>query len=342
MTTQGSILPLIPSQLITSHLCYLDLPISIPISSNKNIVMMHPQPPKTTTNIEHADLGLANLDDDNDSNPLLSKSSHPPSSSTNSTGSTAIANTEKYKDEELDERDFMHPTRSRDLVTRLFKTLLLAGLAWVCFLETVRLGVAVVGKEGALPYSPANEALSYHPRRIWQDGDLPSRFEKPPSPELDQEWEDLLTGQNIRISPDEMHTLGENLTNRVQLEDGNYLGLMSVWHNLHCLDILRKVVNWEYYFPRLTEEERGTEVWSVGHLNHCIERIRTDLVCHADVAVWIPEWAPKAHHPDGMVMKANGRTTCVDWEGLDAWARKRALREGAYRLKVNPFEKGEV
>ena len=60
-----------------------------------------------------------------------------------------------------------------------------------------------------------------------------------------------------------MRLQGENMTHRVEVEGGGYLGLMAVWHNLHCLNVLRKVVNVGYYGKWMGEEK----VWGVGHLS---------------------------------------------------------------------------
>ena len=75
--------------------------------------------------------------------------------------------------------------------------------------------------------------------------------------------------------------------------------------------------------------------------DHCIERIRQDLVCHANTAVWIPQWSEHSYHPDGMIMRTNAQTQCVDWERLDEWAKERVLVAGEYRLKEGPFTKAK-
>ncbi len=37
------------------------------------------------------------------------------------------------------------------------------------------------------------------------------------------------------------------MTNRVQVNGGDYLGSIGVYHHLHCLNNLRMVVHWDYY-----------------------------------------------------------------------------------------------
>ena len=50
-----------------------------------------------------------------------------------------------------------------------------------------------------------------------------------------------------------MQRMGENVTNRVQLSDGDYVGVLGVWHHLHCLDHLRRMIHFEYYEKLATE-----------------------------------------------------------------------------------------
>ena len=44
-----------------------------------------------------------------------------------------------------------------------------------------------------------------------------------------------IVAKNVRITEEEMLLAGENLTNSVQLVGGDYLGIMGVFHQLHCL-----------------------------------------------------------------------------------------------------------
>jgi hypothetical protein len=165
----------------------------------------------------------------------------------------------------------------------------------------------------------------------------------------------LTTGQNIRITEEEMEMQNENRTNRVQLADGGYLGLVSVWHDLHCLDIMRRALNMQYYGPRISEEERRAKLFTLEHygkrsfpspasyvllsvIDHCIERLRQSVMCHPDLVVYIAEWVGDSHDPAGKVLRSSAQTACVNWDYLDDWARKRALERRAFKLKAGPFE----
>ncbi|SPQ25729.1 8a642c71-02e4-4acf-b4ee-2291641d0938 [Thermothielavioides terrestris] len=98
------------------------------------------------------------------------------------------------------------------------------------------------------------------------------------SEEVDAAWEDLLYALNIRISEDEMSILHENRTHRVRVNGGDYVGVLGVYHHMHCLYNLRRVVHWDYY-------------------DHCIDSIRQALMCHTNTALYTAEWVKDSHDP---------------------------------------------
>ncbi|KAJ4358032.1 uncharacterized protein N0V89_002611 [Didymosphaeria variabile] len=94
----------------------------------------------------------------------------------------------------------------------------------------------------------------------------------------------------------------------------------------------------DYYHDKIPDYKPDTGIWTKEHSDHCIERLRDDIMCHPNTAVYIPEWDKTHVLPDGFRMISEGQTTCVNWKALDQWARRRALKKGEYTLKPNPFE----
>ena len=63
---------------------------------------------------------------------------------------------------------------------------------------------------------------------------------------------------NIRIGNDELDLLNENKTNRVQVTGGkgnDYVGVLGVYHHMHCLNNIRRLLSWDYYGPKLAGEK---------------------------------------------------------------------------------------
>lgn len=62
-------------------------------------------------------------------------------------------------------------------------------------------------------------------------------------------------------------------------------------------------------------------------------------MCHADVGLYTAEWIADSHEPENKVLKTNADTVCVNWDAIDQWARKRALKPFGYHVLPGPFEK---
>jgi hypothetical protein len=130
--------------------------------------------------------------------------------------------------------------------------------------------------------------LEYEERPEW--GEMQHPWNLGLSEEVDAAWEDLLYGEkkpllsilvgvaalsdavflhlptalNIRISEDEMSILHENRTHRVRVNRGDYVGVLGVYHHMHCLYNLRRVVHWDYYGP-LLGDAKDSEGFSKAH-----------------------------------------------------------------------------
>ncbi|KAI1412051.1 hypothetical protein F5Y13DRAFT_200386 [Hypoxylon sp. FL1857] len=164
------------------------------------------------------------------------------------------------------------------------------------------------------------ERLEYYPYEF--------PWKQEPSDELDRMWGKLLYAQNIRVSEDELDLLGQNKTNRIRLAGSdNYWAALGVYHYLHCLNNLRKVVHWDYYGPRLANS--GHErAFGLSHSDHCIDMLRQAVMCRPNTAIYTAEWSDESHRAPNLNLKLDATTTCVNWENLNGWAIERALLPG--------------
>ncbi|KAI1088171.1 hypothetical protein F5B19DRAFT_26722, partial [Rostrohypoxylon terebratum] len=181
--------------------------------------------------------------------------------------------------------------------------------------------------------------IQYELRKEWQPVQYP--WNLPPSSELDSAWSDLLYALNIRVSGAEMRKLGINTTNRVQVDHGDYLASLHVFHSLHCLNNLRRVVHWDHYGPEI-ESSGNQEPFGKRHSDHCIDMLRQAAMCHANSEFNTAEWVDEDNFLGGKELRLESMTTCVKWESLDGWARPRALRSGEFSFRPGPFYKEEA
>ncbi|KAI4861224.1 hypothetical protein F4820DRAFT_464875 [Hypoxylon rubiginosum] len=180
------------------------------------------------------------------------------------------------------------------------------------------------------------DALRFEERPEWSQP-IQHPWSLEPSDELDAAWDDLLYPLNIRVTGDELDMLGQNKTNRLQINRGDYLGVLGALHYLHCLNNIRKVIHWDYYESR-TPDDLWKTAFGKGHSDHCIDSIRQTLMCRANTQIITAEWVDYDNDLGGREARSDTVTTCVNWESLDNWARQRALRKGNFSYRPRPFK----
>ncbi|KAI0313696.1 hypothetical protein OF83DRAFT_1140195 [Amylostereum chailletii] len=214
----------------------------------------------------------------------------------------------------LDQSDDPHPptdpapSRLRRVVFNLVLTLSLA-----CNLLLA--GVLVFPKHGATTssssqvlYSPAMDAIAHKPVKFTRgfSDDVPL-YEQAPSPEVDKAWEDLWHTAPVKIPRAEAARL-PNLTWPILGDEENYLTALDMFHQLHCLDMLRQGIDLPSY-PSFDVP--------MNHLRHCVGALRQSIMCFGDISPISWQWNPKrgeAEQRDDIVH------SCRDYDRIREWA----------------------
>lgn len=145
-------------------------------------------------------------------------------------------------------------------------------------------------------------------------------FTGSPRPELDLAWHNLLRNDNIRVPSSNLARL--NLTS-IFLSDGSgdLTAQLGVFHALHCLKTIRHFIYQDHYLANATEQALKT----IGvHVDHCVEYIRENLMCHPDISLVTHHWTmtDEGRKPS---IRDTALHECADWRSLDEWAGKRVV-----------------
>ncbi|KAJ5993017.1 hypothetical protein N7451_008741 [Penicillium sp. IBT 35674x] len=147
-----------------------------------------------------------------------------------------------------------------------------------------------------------------------------------PSPEIDQAWEDLVTGKEFLATEEEVQIQWPGDVSELWDEDhGGYVISLDVFRTLGCLDLLRRGLSPSYY--NLTYDENTSSI-----MNRCIETIRQSIMCAADLTPSPSRYNPGLGH--SYIDTANHHT-CRDFDRLHRWVHERAVG----KLAVNPVQK---
>jgi len=167
-------------------------------------------------------------------------------------------------------------------------------------------------------YSPANVAVEYNKDLTVFNGTLnyPSVYRGYPTPEIDAAWRELDVGP-IRLTREQILMIGKEDTPSIvkyrEEDGGGYMAILEFTHHLHCLNMLRKYTYHEHY---------GKFFRTQSDLDHCVEMLRQNILCSADVGMITFEWVRGSIRP---YPNFNTPHQCRNWEKIRDWGIQNAV-----------------
>ncbi|QDS68212.1 hypothetical protein FKW77_010572 [Venturia effusa] len=158
-------------------------------------------------------------------------------------------------------------------------------------------------------------------------------FRRAPSKEVDEAWESLYTNSLLLITATDLRRMGKepsqyaSLAESFEYGDRKYFAKFDHIHSIHCLNLLRKWVHSEYYFPRGKPKTMG-----LVHVNHCIRSLLENLLCHVDYGMFTYQWVEGEPLP---IADFQVDRQCRDYGALLEFAKKNRV-DGDGRVKHLP------
>ncbi|KIN09130.1 hypothetical protein OIDMADRAFT_108896 [Oidiodendron maius Zn] len=147
-----------------------------------------------------------------------------------------------------------------------------------------------------------NNGTSYH-----LSSPSEPKYVGPPNEEIDSAWKTLLKGRYFKVTEEEAEmTFGKphGLYNHPNI---GYLMGLDVYHSLHCVEQLRRALDRDHYFNKETKMAYPDR----GHRDHCLDHIRQQLMCHADLTP-IPVIWYEGHRRS--FVQSDVVHTCRNWD----------------------------
>lgn len=137
----------------------------------------------------------------------------------------------------------------------------------------------------------------------------------------DGSWNNLFANMSIRVTEEELSSRGQS---SVALPGGGYLAWLGVYHELHCVKVLRKMIYRDHFYPNTTQEEfENHQV----HADHCVDMLRQALLCHGDMETLTTfVWDRKYNKP--LLSPQRPLHTCLDWSSIMITIADRIVSEG--------------
>ncbi|KAI1170921.1 hypothetical protein F4777DRAFT_567471 [Nemania sp. FL0916] len=132
-----------------------------------------------------------------------------------------------------------------------------------------------------------------------------------PSDQLDRRWRSLIRGQAVDLRGEEAESVADITYEK---PGGWYLTGPDSFHQLHCLDVIRRALRPDYYTPPNPEPVHTM------HVEHCLDYIRQGIMCAADLTMIPVEWSTKR---DRILQITEVTHTCRDFDKIHEWTLAR-------------------
>ncbi|OQV01658.1 hypothetical protein CLAIMM_06972 [Cladophialophora immunda] len=152
----------------------------------------------------------------------------------------------------------------------------------------------------------------------------PSPWTAEPSDEVDDLWDHFVYRAPMSISEEEFARLDVESKALVRFPPelgGGIWADLEMDHQLHCLDLLRKHTHLKYYESKDISFVNQSNIIRA-HLDHCINILRQNILCHADTTLLTYNWIKGYDSP---YPNFNNWHVCRGWEAIDRWADSVAL-----------------
>ncbi|KAK3393677.1 hypothetical protein B0H63DRAFT_531545 [Podospora didyma] len=157
-----------------------------------------------------------------------------------------------------------------------------------------------------------------------------NEFRQPAADDVDAAWESLGTEYRPVVVPENLAKGAGLSETHVRVSDkygGGYVANVEGLHHLHCLNLLRQSLHFNYLFYNTNARNAFVdEDWVLrSHIGHCLDTLRQQLMCVVDVGmlgqIWYDQRDPKVF-PD-----FNTKHQCRDFEAVRRWAEEHQMPE---------------
>jgi hypothetical protein len=191
--------------------------------------------------------------------------------------------------------------------------------------------------------APGNAFVDHEYQLIQFNGSLghESPYSGQPSDKIDAAWNALTHGMFrnmfvpttklisalvgiMSLTEEEVLKSGQSLDSvrfPPEIGSGQYIGSVEVNHQLHCLNFLRKATYQDYYASKAIEWTDDPVTFR-HHLDHCIEMIRQNVMCHADTGIITHNWVKHFPRP---YPNFNTWHKCRNFDSVMEWVKDSQL-----------------
>ncbi|KAK1702202.1 uncharacterized protein BDZ83DRAFT_595764 [Colletotrichum acutatum] len=173
--------------------------------------------------------------------------------------------------------------------------------------------------------SPVQDILEYEDVQFDNAFWKTSPYKGRPTPELEAKWKGLWYYGSFDLSDEYLPALNKTSHGTggdpwARTKPGYLLAGLEVFHNLHCLNLVRQFVHRSEFDYSDDPAFHGGEDLVLAHVDHCIEALRIRLQCSADVTPFLHTNGSRGIQPD-----FNSQHRCPKYDRIIEWAKQRQI-----------------
>ncbi|WQF90525.1 Putative mycotoxin biosynthesis protein UstYa [Colletotrichum destructivum] len=155
----------------------------------------------------------------------------------------------------------------------------------------------------------------------------PEIWRAEPSEEVDKAWERVTAEYLFPVKESDIKAMRKDPSVVVPMPENHkidgettYMAKSAVYHNIHCLDYIRKAVYHDHYYPNGTDDNP----FHAYHTAHCIMILFEHLTCSGDPGVYLFRWMEEFNRP---IADTNIWRQCWDFETVMEEHNEKAVKD---------------
>ncbi|KAL7941544.1 hypothetical protein V8C42DRAFT_348667 [Trichoderma barbatum] len=144
--------------------------------------------------------------------------------------------------------------------------------------------------------------------------DRKTAFLGPPSNETNAAWASIQDVGLIHLNENQARLLGTPTARQYKVPEGSYVGVLEVFHQLHCLSRIRMA----FYTDQKGGHWESPDVVR-RHNDHCFDYLRQSLMCLSDVNIGPVGWNTTT---ETYIAEWDGVKECRNFDNIHQWAKE--------------------
>ncbi|KAI5855374.1 hypothetical protein BZA05DRAFT_334278, partial [Tricharina praecox] len=176
--------------------------------------------------------------------------------------------------------------------------------------------------------APLWDQVEYKNLRFSSGPWVKTPYKGAPTPAIDEAWNAIVPLYLIRIPAAAIPHLNKSATAATFPGSSDYLGTVDAFHQLHCVNLVRKYTYADYY-KDIDIAWRDPPDMLRTHVDHCIDVLRQKIMCDADVSVITYSWVEGREH---VLPDFSNTHRCRNFDKVRDWVLENKMDMGSREI----------